>query len=80
MYTYAPTMRCPPTQQGILGFETAPLVSTDYTTDCRSGTIDALSTMVVDKRHLKLYAWYDNEWGYSCRMVDITKMVAASLP
>jgi len=63
----------------ILGYEARPLVSVDYTNDARSCIVDALSTQVVDKRMVKIYAWYDNEWGYSCRMVDIVKMVAASL-
>jgi len=65
--------------KGILGYEEQPLVSTDFVNDSRSGIIDAQSTMVVDKRHLKLYVWYDNEWGYSCRMVDIAKMLAAKM-
>ena len=63
----------------ILGFETQPLVSTDYINDTRSSIIDALSTKVVDKRHLKIYAWYDNEYGYSARMADIANMVAESI-
>ena len=65
--------------KGILGFEPRPLVSTDYINERRSGVIDALSTMVVDKTHLKMYVWYDNEFGYSCRMVDILKKLCASL-
>ncbi|WP_372604265.1 ArsJ-associated glyceraldehyde-3-phosphate dehydrogenase [Actibacterium sp.] len=64
---------------GILGYEERPLVSCDYTNDPRSTIIDALSTMVVNGTHLKLYAWYDNEWGYACRLVDVTRMVADSL-
>ena len=64
---------------GILGYEERPLVSTDYTHDPRSAIIDALSTMVVNGTQLKLYAWYDNEWGYSCRLADVTRMVAADL-
>ena len=64
---------------GILGFEERPLVSTDYVNDSRSGIVDAESTMVIDGTHLKLYVWYDNEWGYSCRLIDCAKMVAASL-
>ena len=63
----------------ILGFETQPLVSTDYINDTRSSIVDALSTKVVDKRHLKIYAWYDNEYGYSARMADIANMVAESI-
>lgn len=65
--------------KGILGFETRPLVSTDYTNDPRSGIIDAASTMVINGTQVKVYAWYDNEWGYSCRLADIVRMVAASL-
>lgn len=63
----------------ILGFEAQPLVSTDYINDTRSSIIDAISTKVVDKRHLKIYAWYDNEYGYSARMADIANMVAESI-
>jgi len=64
---------------GILGYETRPLVSSDYTNDPRSSIIDALSTMVVNGTQVKVYAWYDNEWGYACRLADITRMVAQSL-
>ena len=56
---------------GILGFETRPLVSADYARDTRSSIVDALSTMVTDDTMVKVYAWYDNEMGYSCRMVDL---------
>lgn len=56
---------------GILGYETRPLVSVDYAQDTRSAIIDALSTMVTDGTMLKVYAWYDNEMGYACRMVDL---------
>ncbi|SOC05518.1 ArsJ-associated glyceraldehyde-3-phosphate dehydrogenase [Rhodobacter maris] len=65
--------------KGILGFETRPLVSSDFTNDSRSAIIDAPSTMVVNGTQLKLYAWYDNEWGYVCRLADIARMVARSL-
>ena len=65
--------------KGILGFEKRPLVSSDYTNDPRSSIVDGLSTMVVNKTQVKVYAWYDNEWGYSCRLGDITRMVAGSL-
>ena len=61
---------------GILGFEERPLVSIDYRTDPRSSIIDALSTMVVDKRQVKIYAWYDNEWGYANRNAELMRMVA----
>ncbi len=56
---------------GILGYETRPLVSADYARDTRSAIVDALSTMVTDGTLLKIYAWYDNEMGYACRMVDL---------
>ncbi len=56
---------------GILGYEVKPLVSADYARDTRSSIVDALSTMVTDVTQLKVYAWYDNEMGYSCRMVDL---------
>ena len=65
--------------QGILGYETRPLVSSDFTNDPRSSIIDAQSTMVTGGTQVKVYAWYDNEWGYSCRLADITRMVAQSL-
>jgi glyceraldehyde 3-phosphate dehydrogenase len=56
---------------GILGYEELPLVSADYARDTRSAIVDALSTMVTDGTLLKVYAWYDNEMGYACRMVDL---------
>jgi glyceraldehyde 3-phosphate dehydrogenase len=56
---------------GILGYETRPLVSADYAHDTRSAIVDALSTLVTDGTLLKVYAWYDNEMGYACRMVDL---------
>jgi glyceraldehyde 3-phosphate dehydrogenase len=56
---------------GILGYETRPLVSVDYARDTRSAIVDALSTLVTDGTLLKIYAWYDNEMGYACRMVDL---------
>jgi glyceraldehyde 3-phosphate dehydrogenase len=65
--------------QGILGYETRPLVSTDYVNDPRSSIIDAASTMVINGTQVKVYAWYDNEWGYSCRLADVVRMVAGSL-
>ena len=63
---------------GILGYEERPLVSTDYTNDPRSAIVDALSTMVVDGTQVKIYAWYDNEWGYAHRLVDVALMVGAA--
>jgi len=56
---------------GILGYEERPLVSADYAGDTRSAIVDALSTMVTDGTLLKVYAWYDNEMAYACRMVDL---------
>jgi glyceraldehyde 3-phosphate dehydrogenase len=65
--------------KGILGYETRALVSSDFTNDPRSSIIDAQSTMVVNGTQVKVYAWYDNEWGYACRLADITRMVAGAL-
>ena len=65
--------------KGILGYETRPLVSSDYTNDTRSGIIDAPSTMVVNGTQLKVYAWYDNEMGYAHRLVDVALMVGGRL-
>jgi glyceraldehyde 3-phosphate dehydrogenase len=59
------------TLSGILGYEERPLVSIDYKTDPRSSIVDALSTMVVNDTQLKLYLWYDNEWGYANRLVEL---------
>lgn len=59
----------------ILGFEERPLVSVDYKTDPRSSIIDALSTMVVNDTQVKLYVWYDNEWGYANRTAELARMV-----
>ncbi|WP_028031868.1 ArsJ-associated glyceraldehyde-3-phosphate dehydrogenase [Gemmobacter nectariphilus] len=65
--------------KGILGFESRPLVSTDFLNDPRSSIIDGPSTMVVNGTQLKVYAWYDNEWGYACRLADIARMIAKGL-
>ena len=65
--------------KGILGYETRPLVSSDFTNDARSAIVDGPSTMVINGTQVKIYAWYDNEWGYACRLADIARMVAASL-
>ncbi len=65
--------------KGILGFESRQLVSSDYLNDPRSSIIDGPSTMVINGTQLKVYAWYDNEWGYACRLGDITRMIAQSL-
>ena len=64
---------------GILRFSTEPLVSIDYNTTTDSAIIDGLSTIVMADRKVKVLAWYDNEWGYSARVVDLTKKVAAAL-
>lgn len=63
---------------GILGIETRPLVSVDYADDSRSAIVDAPSTLVTDGTLLKVYAWYDNEMGYACRMVDLAEIVRAA--
>jgi glyceraldehyde 3-phosphate dehydrogenase len=63
----------------ILGYEIKPLVSTDYVNDKRSSIVDALSTMVIDGKMVKIYAWYDNEYGYSQRYVDCAAMVAKKM-
>src|SRR5690625_19495 len=65
--------------QGIVEYSDEPLVSIDYTTTEASAIIDGLSTIVLDDRKVKVLAWYDNEWGYSTRVVDLTKYVAKSL-
>ncbi|GIU36657.1 ArsJ-associated glyceraldehyde-3-phosphate dehydrogenase [Shewanella colwelliana] len=59
----------------ILGYEERPLVSVDYKTDPRSSIVDALSTMVVNDTQLKVYIWYDNEWGYANRTAELARMV-----
>lgn len=60
---------------GILGYEERPLVSIDYRTDPRSSIVDALSTMVINRTQVKIYAWYDNEWGYANRTVELARLV-----
>ena len=71
-----PTGRC----TGILGYEERPLVSVDFKDDPRSAIVDAPSTMVVDGTQVKILAWYDNEWGYVNRLVELARTVALSLP
>src|SRR6187455_2611484 len=66
--------------QGILGVSDEPLVSMDFKGDSRSSIIDAESTMVLGGTMVKVIAWYDNEWGYSCRVADLIAFVAARLP
>jgi len=63
----------------ILGYEERPLVSIDYKDDPRSAVIDAPSTLVIDDTQVKIYAWYDNEWGYANRLMDLVHKVALSL-
>lgn len=62
--------------RGILGYSTEPLVSRDFNGDSRSSVVDALSTMVLGGKLVKVMAWYDNEWGYSCRVVDLAEYMA----
>ena len=61
--------------KGVLGYETRPLVSIDFQTDPRSSIVDALSTMVVNGTQVKIYAWYDNEWGYVNRTAELVQLV-----
>ncbi|MGH9444630.1 MAG: type I glyceraldehyde-3-phosphate dehydrogenase, partial [Terriglobia bacterium] len=65
--------------KGILGYTTEELVSTDFRGDPRSSIVDAGFTKVIDGTCVKVTAWYDNEWGYSCRVRDLVKYVAKSL-
>lgn len=65
--------------QGIIAFSDEPLVSIDFNTNTHSAIIDGLSTMVMGERKVKVLAWYDNEWGYSRRVVDLVKMVGHKL-
>jgi glyceraldehyde 3-phosphate dehydrogenase len=65
---------------GILGVSDKPLVSIDYTGDSHSSTVDALSTAVMEGRMVKVLSWYDNEWGYSSRVVDLVGYVGEKLP
>lgn len=64
--------------KGILGYEERPLVSVDYRGDDRSSIVDALSTMVINQTQVKIYAWYDNEWGYARRLVELARLVGAA--
>ena len=65
--------------KGILGFTTEPLVSVDFNSNEHSAIIDGLTTMVMGTNKVKVLAWYDNEWGYSCRVVDLTVHVAKKM-
>ena len=66
--------------KGILGASDEPLVSTDYRGDTRSSIVDLPSNMVLGGNFIKVIAWYDNEWGYSCRVADLAQFVAERLP
>src|SRR4029078_429248 len=66
--------------KGILGVSDEPLVSTDFRGDTRSSIIGAEAAMVLGGDMVKVIAWYDNEWGYSCRIADLIAFVAARLP
>ena len=65
--------------KGILGYEERPLISIDYKDDPRSSIVDAPSTMVIDGTQVKIYAWYDNEWGYVNRMMELARKLARSM-
>jgi glyceraldehyde 3-phosphate dehydrogenase len=66
--------------KGILGFTTEPLVSIDFQGNKLSSTVDADLTMIVENKMIKVLAWYDNEWGYSNRLIELCAMVASKLP
>jgi len=65
--------------QDILGYEERPLVSVDYVNDPRSSIVDAGSTMVIDGTQVKVLAWYDNEWGYVNRMMELAELIARQM-
>lgn len=65
--------------EGILSLTNEPLVSIDFNTNPNSAIIDGLTTMVIEGRKIKVLAWYDNEWGYSCRVVDLANLVASKM-
>lgn len=65
--------------EGVIQYTEEPLVSIDYNTNPHSSIVDGLSTMVIDSRKVKVLAWYDNEWGYSCRVADLAGLVADEL-
>ena len=62
--------------RGILGYTEDPIVSIDFMADPRSSIVDAEYTRITDENLVKVLAWYDNEWGYSCRLVDLIKLIA----
>ncbi|KKI91751.1 glyceraldehyde-3-phosphate dehydrogenase [Bacillus sp. SA1-12] len=65
--------------KGILDYTIEPLVSIDFNTNPHSAIIDGLSTMVIESHKIKVLAWYDNEWGYSCRVIDLVKFVSEKM-
>ncbi|KYZ78139.1 glyceraldehyde-3-phosphate dehydrogenase [Anaerosporomusa subterranea] len=65
--------------EGVLEYCEEPLVSVDFLNNSHSAIVDALSTMVMGKRTVKILAWYDNEWGYSCRVIDLAKLMGEQL-
>ena len=65
--------------KNILGYSDKPLVSVDYRQDSRSSVVDGLSTMTIENNMIKVISWYDNEWGYSSRTVDLLNLVAENL-
>merc|ERR1712066_1063190 len=67
-------------QKGIINFETQPLVSSDFMQTDYSNSVDAALTMVIGEDLVKVVMWYDNEWGYSQRVIDLTAIVAETLP
>ena len=70
-----------PELRGILGYTDEPLVSSDFRQDPRSSIVDGLSTMVIGETMVKVIAWYDNEWGYACRVADLVALVCeAGIP
>lgn len=65
--------------QGILGVNAAPLVSSDFIHDSHSSTFDVTQTVVMEKRFVRILSWYDNEWGFSCRMSDVARVIGKTL-
>ena len=66
--------------KGILGVSDEPLVSSDFRGDSRSSIVDSAMTMVSDGTLVKVIAWYDNEWGFSCRVADLIGLIADRIP
>ena len=67
------------TYRGVLGYETEPLVSSDFIGNPLSSVFDATQTLVMGDNFVKVFAWYDNEWGFSNRMIELTQLVADKL-